>query len=147
MGHITVKDTILIAASPETVWDFTQDYDRRPPWDTFVREARVESESPRVVWIRSPSMTCRFRYKLDDRPRRTSLAIADVEPSWLIGGGGGSWVYEAEGDGTRWTSTATVAVDNRVAWWLLRPFLRWQLARSNRQAMRKAKAMIEVRPT
>jgi hypothetical protein len=143
MGNITVTESIVISASPDAVWDFTQDYDRRNLWDEFVKEARVEQESPRVVWIRSTGMTCRFRYKLDDRPRKTSLRITDIEPGWGPTGGGGSWVYERDDRGTRWTNTGSLTVSNRLLYWMLKPFLAWYLRRSYRRAMRKAKAMIE----
>jgi hypothetical protein len=47
MGNVTVKESILIKASLESVWDFTQDYNRRTQWDHLVKHARVEQESPR----------------------------------------------------------------------------------------------------
>jgi hypothetical protein len=144
MGNITVKESIAVAAPPEHVWDFTQDYSRRAEWDDFVKDARVEQESPRVVWIRSHGMTCRFRYKLDDRPRKTSLLMTDIQPGWLFTGGGGAWVYENENGGTRWTNTGSLTIKNRFLYWLLKPFLAWQLRRSYRRAMTKAKAMIEA---
>ena len=144
MGNITVKESILIAALPERVWDFTQDYSRRAEWDDFVKEARVEQQSPRVVWIKSTGMTCRFRYKLDDRPHKTSLRMTDIQPGWLFTGGGGSWVYETENGATRWTNTGSLTIKNRALYWLLKPFLTWQLRRSYRKAMMKAKLMIET---
>lgn len=144
MRNITVKESILIAASPERIWDFTQDYARRPEWDDFVRVARVEQASPRVVWIQSSGMTCRFRYKLEERPRKTSLAITDITPGWLFAGGGGSWTYEVEGGGTRFTNTGSLTIKNPLLYWLLRPIVGWLLRASYRKAMRKAKRLIEM---
>lgn len=34
--------SIQIAAMPEQVFDYTQDYDKRLSWDTFLRVARLE---------------------------------------------------------------------------------------------------------
>ena len=54
--------TVEIAARPEAVWDYTQDYARRTQWDASVLKARVEIDAPeRLVWIRGVGLECRFR--------------------------------------------------------------------------------------
>ena len=61
----------------------------------------------------------------------------------MVTGGGGSWAYEADGDGTRWTQTNTLALCGGALGAILRPVVRWQLARATRKAMAAAKAAIE----
>jgi uncharacterized protein YndB with AHSA1/START domain len=144
MVNATVTNTLTIAGSPERVWDYTQDYRHRPTWDASVLEAEVEEESPaRVVRVRGVGgMKFRLRYKVFARPTKTSLVMTDVR-SILFSGGGGSWVYERDGAGTRWTQHNTLTFRSSFVGWLLGPLVRWQLRRACRRAMRTAKAILE----
>src|SRR5262245_65364098 len=104
---ITVTESIHVARSPNDVFDYTQDYGARARWDPAVVNARVLSENPRRVGIVSPGLgSYTLEYKLYRRGDRTSAAFEDVE-AWLFSGGGGSWRYEPDGDGTRWTQANT----------------------------------------
>ena len=47
--NITVADSIWVRASPEAVFDFTQDYSTRSDWDPTVKSAEVLSQEPRRV--------------------------------------------------------------------------------------------------
>src|SRR4051812_1934503 len=102
--NITVRDSITISASPEVVWDYTQDWSRRTEWDPAVLSSEMLEASPRVLRVRATGgITFLVRYKLEDRPKRTSLAITDVN-SRILTGGGGSWDYApAAGGGTVFT--------------------------------------------
>ena len=143
-GLVTVTERVHVRRPPEFVWDFTQDYSRRAQWDTSVIEAQVLATEP------APSVRVRcagglravFRYKLFERPRRTSLALEDVHSPW-IEGGGGSWSYEAADGGTLWTQSNSLVV--RGGFWrrLFVPLVRRELAASTRRAMRRAKEMME----
>ena len=103
LQKVTVTEAVLVRASPEVVWDFTQDYNRRPQWDLLVSSAQVatDSSAPRVE-VRGPGLRCTFVYKLYRRPQRTSLAMVDVV-SPFIASGGGSWSYQETDDGVFWT--------------------------------------------
>ena len=92
---ITLKNAIFIHRSPETVWDFTQDYSKRALWDSNVVAAEVLSPSPnRIVRLKIKGGTMMtLAYKLDDRPHKTSLASTAVH-SPFIKTAGGSWNYE-----------------------------------------------------
>lgn len=138
--NVTVSEALHVAAPPELVWDFTQDYGQRSSWDRSILEAEVLESSPlpRVRIRGAGGLAGVFQYKLFDRPRRTSLVLTDVE-SWAISGGGGSWSYEPALGGTLWTQTNSLAVKH--GW--LGPFVRWTLRRETRKAMRAAKRMVE----
>ena len=144
-SHVTVSESIVVRAAPEVVWDFTQDFARRASWDATVLEARVLSETPvRRVRIRGVGgLTCVLEYKLFERPRRTSLAMVEVEGSKLVAGGGGSWSYEPTSAGTLWTQTNTLAIADGPFAWLVRPLARMQLRRATREAMAIAARKIE----
>jgi hypothetical protein len=142
MRTITVREAITIARPREEVWEFTQDWTRRSSWDPAIAEAAIETEEPRTIRARSPDGT-RFvvRYKQYERPHKTSLAMTDVASAWMQSGGG-SWLYEDDGAGTRWTQTNSLVLRPWAG--LLTPLVRWQLRRSTRQAMLAAKRKLEA---
>jgi hypothetical protein len=143
MPKVTVTESITIAASPEAVWDYTQDWTQRTTWDPAVREVIAISEGPRrEVRARfSGGVIFDVVYKLIDRPHKTSLAMAGGS-TWFVGGGG-SWRYEAEGSGTRWGQTNTLVTADRLVMRLLSPFVRATLRRQTRRAMQNVKARFE----
>src|SRR5271155_3415213 len=101
--NVTVEERIEIAAPPEVVWDFTQDWTTRETWDSSVSSAEILSMDPLVVKVAQGGMRYVNRYKIAERPRRTSLAITEVTPAWVVVGGGGSWTYaETPSGGTNW---------------------------------------------
>lgn len=143
-GLISVTTSVWVDRDPGTVFDHTQDYGRRPSWDRGITEARIVSEAPRAARITMRGLgRATVVYRLDRRPERTSAVFEDVESPWIIGGGG-SWAYEPEDGGTRWT--ATNSLELRRGWWtpLLVPFVRWSLRRSSEQAMRAGKRQLET---
>ena len=145
MDRIQFKASVEVAASPEAVWDYTQDYGHRAEWDPSILEARVESEGApeRVVWIRGAgSLQCRLRYKQFERPSRTSLAMFDVHSPLFSGGG--SWSYEPAGSGTRWTQQNSLVFRRPWQGQLLGALLRWWLQRTTESAMRRVKAHLEA---
>jgi hypothetical protein len=145
MPNISVSETLFVAAAPERVFDFTQDYGRRAEWDSAILGAEVLHEAPqRTVRIRGPAgLRALLVYKLFDRPRMTSLEMRDIERGFGVTGGGGSWRYEPAEGGTLWTQNNTLVVRSRGLHWLLAPGMRWHLRRITRKAMARAKALIE----
>lgn len=141
--NVTVKDEVFIAAPPEAVWDYTQDWTHRTEWDDSVLEAKVQADDPRVVRVRATGgVTSTVRYKLYDRPHRTSLGMDELSSRWITGGGG-SWEYVAYDGGTEFRQTNTIAIRGGLLGWLLGPVVRWQLRRVTRRMLEKAKAILE----
>ena len=140
--NVTVKESVFIAAAPERVWDYTQDWTRRTQWDPAIRAAEVLPGEERVVRVEGAGASFMVRYKLSDRPVRTSLAMTDSS-SRLITGGGGSWAYEARDGGTLLAQQNTLSVRDGVVGALLSPLVRWQLRRLTRKALLNAKRIIE----
>ena len=138
--NVTVRESIHIRAAPEQVWDFTQDWTRRASWDPAVRSAELLPGPERQVRVETASGRFLVRYKLFDRPHRTSLAMTE-STSRLLGGGGGSWEYRAEANGTRFTQQNTLVL--RGPGGLFAPLIRWQLRRLTRRALENAKRLLE----
>ena len=82
-------------------------------------------------------------YKVFDRPNKTTLQMTDVA-SYIIEGGGGSWTYERQPDGTTlWKQSNTLVLRNTPFAKLLRPAVHYFLRRNTRLAMYNAKKIIE----
>ncbi len=142
-SNITIKHSIYIAASPDKVWDFSQDYKERYKWDSSILEAEVlQIQAHKIVRIRSKGgLNCLLKYKLEDRPNKSSLAMTEVK-SIFIEGGGGSWKYEVQNQGTLWTQTNTLILKKHWRW--LGKWLKMSLLKNTRNSMQKAKQMIEA---
>lgn len=142
---VTVTESVVVNRPPDEVFDFTQDYTYRSEWDRYVRDPEILSEEPRRIRVRVPMLgSYTIEYQLFRRGERTSAAFVDVA-SWLIAGGGGSWRYEPDGVGTRWTQTNTMELKHpRLFGWMV-PMLRRNLQQSMRTAMAKASRMMEHR--
>jgi hypothetical protein len=141
---ITVEEKIYINSSPEIVWDFTQDYSKRSSWDKSIVSSVVISTEPflLVAITLKGNVKMKFRYKLFDRPNKTTLTIVEAESSW-IEGGGGSWKYDSFNQGTVWTQVNTLVLKNRNWIKVIIPFLRYQLRKNSQKAMMNAKRLIE----
>lgn len=139
---------MVVAAPPERVWDFTQDYGQRSLWDKSVKSAEIIEKEPfvKVRIYGSDGSRLVFEYKLFERPNRTTLHM-EVEQSSFFEKGGGSWTYESVDGGTLWTQVNSVQLRDR--WWLqvLRPMIRWTLKNGAENAMKNAKKRIENEKT
>lgn len=142
-ASIVITETIFIAALPETVWDFTQDYSKRHLWDKTVISAKIIQEHPRVALVKGiGGLTTELHYKLDERPNKTSLAMFNTQ-SPFIAGGGGYWHYDVQGNGTLWTQTNSLILKKNLLAMLLSPLMKWMLKTNTRKAMMAAKKLIE----
>lgn len=139
-----MRADVLVARPADEVWAFTQDWTRRREWDAAILEVEVLSLEPeRAVRFRTRGMRAVARYRADHRPVRTSLALDEVR-SWVVSGGGGSWTYEPEGDGTRWSQVNTLTLRNGVARSLFGTIVERNLLASTRRAMARAKTILET---
>jgi hypothetical protein len=140
---ITIRQTIVITAPPDVVWDLTQDFGRRRDWEPGIEAAELLASDPRRVRVRlKDTGSVTIAYRLERRPVRTSLAFEDVDSRW-IRGGGGSWEYEPVEGGTRWTRTDTLVLRNRLIAVLFGGLIRRRFVAGTDQAMARAKALIE----
>ena len=141
---VTVTEAIWVDRPPEAVFDYTQDYARRTEWDAGISEASVVATSPRTARVTVAGLgRTTVVYRLDRRPERTSAEFQDFESRWITGGGG-SWRYEPEAGGTRWTETNTLELRRTWLLRLLAPIIAWNVRRSTRRAMAEAKRRLEA---
>lgn len=144
--HVTVSHSIWIRRSRADVFNYTQDYTKRPEWDAGVISAEASSDGGgKIVKIRARgNITMTFYYKLYDPPRRTSLAARDVN-SAIIESGGGSWNYEEKEGGTLWTQNNTLILKKVLFAGILTKIIGWSMRRRTARAMEKAKRILEGR--
>ena len=145
MNSFIIKQSIFINKSKEEVWNFTQDYNNRPNWDNSVIEATVIQSLPnRIVKLKMKGNTIMtFEYKLDDKPNKTSLVARKIK-SPLIEKAGGSWSYEDLKGGTLWKQTNSIEIKDKFFLRLVKPFLKTFIQLQTRQAMTRAKKMLEA---
>ena len=141
---VTTKVSIHILKEPEIVWDFTQSFEKRTLWDKSILRAKVIQELPtRIVDIETRgNVKTKLHYKQESMPHKTSLYMVDTK-SLLIKGGGGSWKYERENNGTLWTQTNTLILKNRFVYILFGKLITFLFAKSTEASMKRAKMMIE----
>lgn len=143
---IVVRYAIQVNATPEQVWDFTQDYEQRPLWDESISKTEIlnEGEKKRVrVWGSDGSRMV-FEYKLFERPSITTLSM-EVEASRFLESGGGSWKYEANETGALWTQINSVSIKPNLLLNLIKPLIAWSLQYAQKKAMHKAKKLMETK--
>jgi len=140
--NVTVSESVHIKASPQAVWDYTQDWSRRSEWDPAILGAEELPGKERVIRARTSGGEFMVRYKLVDPPRKTSLAMTSSS-SRIVTGGGGSWEYAAEDGGTRFTQRNTLSLKSPFWAWLFAWPLGWQLRRLTRKALENAKQYLE----
>ncbi|MBI3555064.1 MAG: SRPBCC family protein [Deltaproteobacteria bacterium] len=146
MGKITIHWELLVAATPEVVWDYTQDWRRRRDWDGSVAAVEIIQESPpqRVRARFGGGLWFDVAYKKGDRPRITTLTMTNSTSAWVTGGGG-SWRYEDVGGATRWSQSNTLVLRDHFLMRAVSPMLKMMLGFTTRRAMRKAKRILEAR--
>ena len=145
-NKFTIKKSIFINRSPETVWDFTQNYNLRTRWDKLIKEAKIVQQHPhKIVQLKNlGQQEFTFKYKQEKRPEKTSLALIEIKSFW-IKGGGGSWVYEKRNEGTLWTQTNTLILRSGLIGRLAKPIFFWLFSLNIKQAMKRAKKIIETK--
>ncbi len=142
---ITVEESIFVAQPPEVVYDFTQDYNKRPLWDSLIKEATVVETTPHrvVTTVAKDGSTMTLRYQQEDRPHKTSLAMTDVVSQMMESGGEVSWEYEEQNGGTLWTQVNKIVLKDAMWAKLMLPVATKYFKDKTIQAMQKAKEMME----
>lgn len=143
-NRITITHNIYINIKPDELWDFTQDYSKRSVWDKSITSAKViKPDSPRVVDVFfSRNAKATLVYKLDSRPKKTTLVMTKVN-SFFIKKGGGSWTYIAKDNGTIWTQTNALVLKENLLCFLFRGIIRTILLRNTKKAMNNVKQLME----
>ncbi|MBK9247061.1 MAG: SRPBCC family protein [Ignavibacteria bacterium] len=81
MQRIKFSESILICDSPETVFDFTQDYSKRLQWDTFLIQAELlggaihANKGVKAYCVSKNRLGMTTEYVTFQRPRYTAVKM------------------------------------------------------------------------
>lgn len=141
---ITISQSIYIEATPEVVWNYTQDFNNRMHWDTTIITIEIlKNSSPKEVKIKSKGgLQTTLVYKQEHKPNKTSLAMKNTK-SIFIKGGGGSWKYQEKDSGTLWQQTNSIILKNSSVHFFLGKYIKKIFEKETQKAMHKAKQIIE----
>jgi hypothetical protein len=141
--NITVVHTIRVAAPVEMVFDLSQDWKLRHTWDRSVVSVEALAEEERAYRVTGRfRLVFEARYKLFRPHERTSLVMS--ASTWKVfTGGGGGWDYKKDGDGTLWTQTNTVTLEDGLLGSFLAPFFWLGVTFGTRASMRRFKGLVE----
>lgn len=141
---IHIEHTLYIPKPAEIVWDFTQDFSKRPLWDRSVWKVNLIRDSPNKeveVFLKGNTIM-RFRYITENKPHLSSLVAEDIR-SPLIVKAGGTWKYEALHGGTKWTQKNIIELKpGMIQRWLTSP-CQWLWTHQTRRNMERVKKILE----
>jgi len=141
---ITIRESILIKACKEEVWDFTQDFGSRKLWDDSIIDFKIVQKKPvKTIWVKMKGgVNTILDYKLCDKANKTSLKMRQTQ-SILIKGGGGSWKYTEIDGWTKWEQSNTLELKYGYTFLLFGWLIKRKLRANTMSAMKKAKSLIE----
>lgn len=141
---ITVSHSISIQADPKVVWKYTQDFSNRKSWDKSILDLKIIQLKPfKLIRLKTVGgIITNLKYKLCKKYELTTLKMEKTK-SLILQGGGGSWKYESDKHGTRWSQTNSLTFKNKLYYFLFNKILEQQLFKNTLASMRTAKAQIE----
>jgi ribosome-associated toxin RatA of RatAB toxin-antitoxin module len=95
---IKFSETIEINKAPEVVFDFTQDYDRRLVWDTFLKKATLvdgaieAGKGVRAYCVAKNGLGMLTEYVSYNRPKVTAVKM--IKGPWLFKSFQASWRFK-----------------------------------------------------
>lgn len=142
--YITIKHSIIVCRPRELVWDYTQDFARRPGWDPVIKAADIIQHEPiRVVKLKAIGQTTMtFHYKHHERPHKSMLMAEEISSPFIVSAEG-TWSYDKIGKGTLWSQTNNIALRQHALNMMMTPFYKWYLKKMTRRAMNKARISME----
>jgi ribosome-associated toxin RatA of RatAB toxin-antitoxin module len=95
--RLKLSESIVIKASPEAIFDLTQDYNQRLAWDTFLKKAELIGSKEAGVGVKAwcvskHGLGMETEYISFNRPKVT--AVKQTKKSLLFSKFSGSWVFE-----------------------------------------------------
>ena len=99
---IKILQSIVIQSNPEIVFDYTQDYNNRLKWDTFLQEARLINGANKLAkgvkaWcVAYNGMGMETEYVSFNRPKVTAAKM--TRGPYMFKSFAGSWQFEKQGE-------------------------------------------------
>ncbi|MFY9221125.1 MAG: SRPBCC family protein [Blastocatellia bacterium] len=125
----TIEDHIIVRATPENVFDLSQDYNLRLEWDPFIRDIKFLNGATKVnvgvqVWVRAwTGLTMTVEYITLKRPNVVAMKMLSG-PKFFCSFSG-SWRFEPH---STFDTEVTFKYAFDIRWkslaWLLNPIIK-----------------------
>jgi ribosome-associated toxin RatA of RatAB toxin-antitoxin module len=142
MKSIKFSESVDIKGSPESIFDYTQDYKNRLKWDTFLVEARLLNNAIRPdkgvkAWcVAKNGLGMETQYVSFNRPKVTAIKM--TKGPYMFRDFAASWTFaEKDPDMTRVTFTYTC--DLRFPYNLITPIIQFVLRKNVKQRLKDLK--------
>jgi ribosome-associated toxin RatA of RatAB toxin-antitoxin module len=149
MEAIKFSEQITIHTEAEVAFDFTQDYNSRLSWDTFLKKAELiegateAAKGVKAYCVAKNGLGMETEYVSFNRPKVTAVKM--TRGPFLFKSFLGSWTFkELANDLTQ--VTFLYSFELRFPFSLLTSFIRQNLQRNVRQRLLDLKSCLEERP-
>jgi ribosome-associated toxin RatA of RatAB toxin-antitoxin module len=149
MEAIKFSEQITIHTEAAVAFDFTQDYDSRLSWDTFLKKAELiegateAAKGVKAYCVAKNGLGMETEYVSFNRPKVTAVKM--TRGPFLFKSFLGSWTFkELANDLTQ--VTFLYSFELRFPFSLLTSFIRQNLQRNVRQRLLDLKSCLEERP-
>jgi len=144
---IKIHESIEIVADIERVFDYTQDYDNRLKWDTFLREARLINGAQEAgIGVKSfckayNGLGMETEYISFRRPKVTAIRM--TKGPFIFKTFSGSWNFKQKSDSITHVSFR-YSYELRFPWSMFVPLITPVLQKNVRQRLKDLKYNIEL---
>ncbi|OOQ62164.1 type II toxin-antitoxin system RatA family toxin [Mucilaginibacter pedocola] len=147
MAAFHFSEKIIINKSAETVFDYSQDYNKRLEWDTFLKKAELVNGATEVdkgvkAWCVSKNgIGMETRYVTYSRPWTTAIKM--TKGPYMFKTFAGSWTFRNTEDGK---SKVTFFYNYRLRFpfTIIGPFIKNNLRSNVRERLRGLKKCVEA---
>ena len=146
MESIKFSERISIKSAPEKIFDFTQDYNKRTTWDTFLTKAELvggatkADKGVKAYCVAKNGLGMETEYVSFNRPKVTAVKM--TKGPFLFKSFLGSWTFrEIEPEDTE--VIFLYSFELRFPFSLLSYFIKRNLKRNVQQRLRDLKSCIE----
>jgi len=150
MEAIKFSEQITIRTEAAVAFDFTQDYDSRLRWDTFLKKAALiegateAAKGVKAYCVAKNGLGIETEYVSFNRPKVTAVKM--TQGPFLFKSFLGSWTFKELAQNLTQV-TFLYSFELRFPFSLLRSFIRQNLQRNVRQRLLDLKNCLEKQPT
>lgn len=141
-----ILQSISISVSAENIFDYTQNYNNRLTWDTFLKEAKlidgakVSAKGVKAWCVAKNGMGMETEYVSYNRPKVTAVKM--TKGPFMFKSFAGSWQFEKEA-GNMTLITFTYSYTLRFPYSILKPFIKSNLNKNVKQRLVDLKTCLE----
>jgi len=147
MGNLKFSEKIIITRTPAEVFDYSQDYEQRLSWDTFLQRADIidgateAAMGVKTYCVAKNGIGMETEYVSFNRPQVTAVKM--TKGPFMFSAFLGSWRFKAL-DATRTEVVFLYSFQLRFPFTLFSRFITVHLRKNVRQRLRDLKANLET---